>query len=317
MSRIDSLQQVVADSVQQAHIADSLHQIFVADSLHRVFVADSIEQVRLTAERAMFGDEAVFSDVAFGESTLREVSLGETALGEVTYRAAQVADSGVGSLVSNNIYIILVSLFLLVYLMWLPHIIRNGAIRWSYLKHRYRRISSEGERDVVGRQRMGVQIVAWSLFVTMFSMVAARAVAQYSYVELDFSGTMWIVGALVAAACIAVYEIMILRIGGYLSLNMQFVSMVLSTKRQFMIFGVIFASPIFIIGSIANYSQGELVLQLSGIVAVGFVLFFLRQSFLLFIRQNFSILHWFLYLCGVEILPLTFIWAVTTRYLVN
>ena len=36
--------------------------------------------------------------------------------------------------------------------------------------------------------------------------------------------------------------------------------------------------------------------------------FFLRESLMLFISKKISILHWFLYLCTIEIMPLSFLW---------
>ncbi|MFI3292170.1 MAG: DUF4271 domain-containing protein [Rikenellaceae bacterium] len=292
----DSLQQAhVADSLQQIHVADSLRQVFVADSLHRVYVADSLATARLVAERTIFGDEA--------------------SLAVATRRVAQIAEGGVESLSSNMTFLILAVVFLLTYLLWLPHILRNGSIRWSQFK-RHRDTRGDVGGNVLGRQRMGVLFVAWSLFMVLFPMIVVRAVAQFYPVELDFSGSMWISWAVVAVMCMAIYGWAMLSVGGYLSLNVEFVEKILYAKRQFMVLCSLFASPLFIISSLANYNQGEWVMQMALLVGVIFVLIYLRQSFLLFVRQNFSILHWFLYLCGVEILPLTFVWAITTRYLV-
>lgn len=43
------------------------------------------------------------------------------------------------------------------------------------------------------------------------------------------------------------------------------------------------------------------------------VLLFLKDSLLLFISKKISILHWFLYLCCVEIWPISFVWALANR----
>ncbi len=277
---------MVADSLQQAHLADSLHKLFIEDSL---------AVVRIAAREAIFGEGSELCVASRG--------------------VAEVMDRGVESLSHNPLFMALATIFALLYLLWLPHVVRNGSIKWAHFKHHH--TSHGDEREIIGQQRMGVLVVAWALFTTLFSMIIARGVAQYATSQVDFSGGGWIGIGLVGVVGVALYGWAMLRMGGYLSLSGEFVRKILSMKRQLMILCAIFASPLFIISALANYNQGEWVLQLSGFVGVIFIFIFLRESFLLFVRQNFSILHWFLYLCGVEILPLTFIWAITTRYLVG
>ncbi|EKC70870.1 hypothetical protein LEA_07560, partial [human gut metagenome] len=43
------------------------------------------------------------------------------------------------------------------------------------------------------------------------------------------------------------------------------------------------------------------------------LLLYLKESLMLFLSKKISILHWFLYLCAVEIFPVSFVWLSLTR----
>ncbi|MFI3282799.1 MAG: DUF4271 domain-containing protein [Rikenellaceae bacterium] len=284
---------VAIDSLQM--VADSIRQVEVADSLHRIFVADSLAQVRMDMERIVFGEGSTLSQAT-------------------TMAGLHDTPSSVDAIVTNPIYIIIAVAFSLLYLIWLPHIIKGGQIKWSQLKP-HRHVDGSEERYVVGRQRLGMVVASWSLAITFFALFSGRVVAQYIDSVDTFDSVEWMVGAIAAIIAVALYEWAILKVGGYLSLNIEFVKKIFSMKRQLMVLCIIFASPLFIMCGVASYKQGEWILQLSMIVGIVFLVAFIRQSFLLFMRQKISILHWFLYLCGVEILPLTFLWAFSARYI--
>ena len=52
-----------------------------------------------------------------------------------------------------------------------------------------------------------------------------------------------------------------------------------------------------------------------GILILGgaLLLLYLKESLMLFLSKKISILHWFLYLCAVEIFPVNFVWLSLTR----
>ncbi|MFR9560475.1 MAG: DUF4271 domain-containing protein [Rikenellaceae bacterium] len=263
--------------------------IISADSVE--LLIDSIATARRAAEVTLFGEE---SQLSGGVMPIFEVHGGN-----------------VEGVVANPTYVILALAFLLLYMVWLPHIFKNGGIRWSILK----RTNVDSERDLIGKQRLGMIVATWALSITLFAMFTARIVAQFSPFDISFDGAWWILGGVISVVTVALYGWVVLKAVGYLIIDMEFARKLQTIKRQQLIFCVIFLSPLFITSSLSNYIQGQLVVQLSLLVVVALVINYLRQSFLLFMRQNFSILHWILYLCGVEILPLTFIWAITIRYL--
>ncbi len=291
---VDSLmQKAVADSLHRIHVADSLHQVHVADSIHRAYVADSMAVVREQARDYIFGEGSTICEAV----------------------APSINDAvGVESLVTNPIYTILAVAFTLLYLMWLPHIIRGGGVKWAQLGFSKRGNGLDG-RDwgAASSQRLGPVVATWSLSITFVSLLAARILAQIWDTQATFGGSSWILGGIITMVAIAMYVWGVLRISGYLTLQSNFVNRLLKIRGQLTIWAVLVISPLFVMSGLTDYIEGIWVVYLSGIVSIALLLIYLRQSFLLFMKQNISILHWFLYLCGVEILPLTFLWAIVTR----
>ncbi len=264
--------------------------IISADSIE--LVIDSIAAARQAAKVTIFGEAST--------------------LCEATAPHRETLGMNVESMVENQTYAILAIIFLLTYLMWLPHIFKEGNIRWRLItRHRH----LENERELISKHRTSMIVVTWSLGIVLAALLTSRIVAQFVNPSLSFEGAWWIVGGIFAVMIISLYGWAVIKAVGYLILDMKFADKLLLIKRQLFFFSVILLSPLFIACGLSNYTQGGILTQLSVIVTIVLAIFFICQSFSLFMRQNFSILHWFLYLCGVEIFPLTFVWAITTRYL--
>ncbi len=283
---------MVTDSLRQVELADSLHRVHVADSLHNIYVTDSINAAQLALQHRVFGQESTLS--------------------EQVYQLPKVSTVGIDRLVSDPIYIYMLFLFALLYLVWLPHIVKGGSVKWSLLKRMYRK-DSDDNREVVGHQRLGMQATTWLLGLFMTSMLTVRFLAQFFDIQSNVASVVWIFGGVMVVLALLFYGWSVLRLAGYLTLQKDFVDKLFDMKRQLYVFIVIFVSPMLIISGMSNFAQGEWVLQLSMYVVFVFGVIFVQQSFLLFMRQNISILHWILYLCAVEILPLTFLWGLASR----
>lgn len=100
------------------------------------------------------------------------------------------------------------------------------------------------------------------------------------------------------------YRIAILTIVGRLTGNETFTASLLSVTRMLFALGVIVITPLFLLLAV-NHSCGEITIAAIIAALVGvWTLAFIHKTFKLFVTQKVSILHWFLYLCGVEIMPL-------------
>ncbi len=244
--------------------------------------------------------------------TIANKIFGEASRLSTPQMAVESVSTYVDELTAEPIYIVATVVFTLVYLVWLPYIIRNRGLRWSNVTR-----SSHGKedenREVVLKQQIGVVIVSWSLGIVLLALYFLRLSAQFFDIQTSLMWREVLPLSVAGVLFVMLYGWVVLKVGGYLTLQPGFVERIGSMKLQFIFFLVILLSPLFILSGFANLEQGQFILQLSVLVLVILTMVLIRHSFLLFMRQNFSILHWFLYLCGVEILPVTLLWAVVVR----
>ena len=76
---------------------------------------------------------------------------------------------------------------------------------------------------------------------------------------------------------------------------------------------VVFLCPLILLFLLASPDTGHILSF--GILILGgaLLLLYLKESLMLFLSKKISILHWFLYLCAVEIFPVSFVWLSLTR----
>ena len=114
--------------------------------------------------------------------------------------------------------------------------------------------------------------------------------------------------ATLLCALVAGFRIAALRIAGAVTRTQPFVGQLLLVGRIYFALAVLFAVPLVTLYALCPRGGGSLWLCLAaGALAVTSMLY-LRESLHLFIGKKISILHWFLYLCAVEIFPVSFVW---------
>ncbi len=229
-----------------------------------------------------------------------------------TESLVEVVPTNVEELTCEPLYIVVALLFVVIYLAWLPYVVRSRGVRWSRLVRPAHGKPEDG-RGVVAKQQIGVFIISWALGITLLSLYFLRLSAQFLDIAAPLDWGVLLPLSVGGTLFMVLYSWVVLKLGGYLTLQPEFVDKINSLKLQMLFFLVILLSPLFVVSSFATLSQGAFVLQLSVFVLIILAGIFIRQSFLLFMRQNFSILHWILYLCGVEIFPLTLLWAIAVR----
>ena len=128
-------------------------------------------------------------------------------------------------------------------------------------------------------------------------------------------GAVLALSLLATAACcgVAVYQMTVVRLTGAVTLTQPFISQLVLLKRTYFSLGVIVISPALLLFALCPRSTGGLwfcIIVIELIITVGL---YLRETLNLFIAKKISILHWFLYLCAVEIFPVSFVWLSLTR----
>lgn len=116
-----------------------------------------------------------------------------------------------------------------------------------------------------------------------------------------------------AALLFYLYGIMLLRIVGSVTLTVPFTSQLIRLKRGYAALGAVILGPVVLLFALSPSGNDAI---WAGVLAAGSLvtfLLYLRETFALFISKNVSILHWILYLCAVEIFPVSLLWLLVVR----
>jgi hypothetical protein len=125
----------------------------------------------------------------------------------------------------------------------------------------------------------------------------------------------WGVGALSFAAILLTMtseRVMLLAIGAVSGRNSACAS-IWHVKLLYFSIAIILLSPMLILALLTEGRVAQIALFTSVAVCSVTLILFLKETFSLFRTQRFSIFHWILYLCALEILPLSLLLAPIVR----
>ena len=109
---------------------------------------------------------------------------------------------------------------------------------------------------------------------------------------------------------VIIVQYLFLSIVGIVTQSYGEVAALMRIRLTYFVLGTVMVAPIVLMALIGTGAGADVWLNVvcvaSGVVAVLFV----RESVGFFISKKVSILHWILYLCTVEILPLSLLWQV-------
>jgi hypothetical protein len=83
-------------------------------------------------------------------------------------------------------------------------------------------------------------------------------------------------------------------------------------RLTYFVFATVVVAPFLLV---LQMSGGVMAWRIATYLALGLTLvLYVRESLDLFMSKKISILHWFLYLCTVEIVPVTLLWQMAIRF---
>lgn len=116
-----------------------------------------------------------------------------------------------------------------------------------------------------------------------------------------------------AAGIVVAYQRAILWSAGAITVTQPFILQLLQLRRTYFALIVVTAAPVLLLFILCPPHTGTVWLKVMiAESAIGAILY-LKESLSLFLSKNFSILHWFLYLCIVELFPISLLWLLLTR----
>ncbi len=152
---------------------------------------------------------------------------------------------------------------------------------------------------------LGIGFVA--IFVAFWAIHHSEAVVPLSS-HLQLLSPVIGVGLFVA---VAVVQYLILFVVGLVTRSLAMASALTQMRLTYFVLATIVVAPLLLVAEMASaYHAWYIVATITACVVL---VFYLRESVGAFISKKISILHWFLYLCTVEILPLTLLWQIAVR----
>lgn len=116
-----------------------------------------------------------------------------------------------------------------------------------------------------------------------------------------------------AAGAVMLYQRLVLQSAGAITVSQPFIAQLMQLKRTCFALAVVFALPVLLLFVLTTAETGKIWLYLFLAESALAIILYLKESLALFLSKNFSILHWFLYLCTVDVFPISLIWLLITR----
>ena len=145
------------------------------------------------------------------------------------------------------------------------------------------------------------------VFSTIWAIRGGGAELGFTDEQLTFSP---LVGMGLFCAVIIVQYLMLI-VAGAVTRSLQTTAHLVRMRLTYFVLATVAVAPLLLISQVAvGY---DIWFIMASITAILVMVLYLWESLELFISKKISILHWFLYLCAVEIVPLTLLWQIAIR----
>ena len=162
--------------------------------------------------------------------------------------------------------------------------------------------------------KLFTSLVGSLLLALMVMRLSVEPWATPAFAALD-KFSVWELGGLSLGAILATFlgERFMLYIVGLVSERTDLCNMIWHAKHLYFSIIIILLAPMLILMLLTEGKAAEIALYISVLVCSLSLILFVKETFLLFRTQRFSIFHWFLYLCALEFFPLSLLLAPIVR----
>ncbi|MFI3305019.1 MAG: DUF4271 domain-containing protein [Rikenellaceae bacterium] len=212
-------------------------------------------------------------------------------------------------------YQVAVLITLLLYLLWVVRSISNVDMSNFRVTNPFSDSAPSG--GLGESSRVGDVVLEWGLVTAMVALFVTRIVdvsQQFNPLCAEFaSGVIslgvwhWLAMLCGGFAISMVWGWCVLHFMGYI-LRCEWIGRdVLLIKSRLLLNAVIWLLPILLMSTL-ELSEFFMT-YIAATVTIFFIVIYLFRTFFLFRSQKISILHWILYLCSVEFMPITLMWV--------
>lgn len=230
----------------------------------------------------------------------------------ITGGAAPLTDA----LTSSPLFHIFTLLLLLLYMLSLyrrPKMLQ-GILSRIFSADRSRREEMYSHRSEPSRFHW-LEMLLGSLFA---GILVVRLVGDIVSVQITGSIPAYAAAWAVPAAAVlfrltGLFQLGLLKLTGSITVSQSFVSSLLYLRKLYFRLLVLLSTPLLLLYAL-HLSGRSVPLAVLTALSVAFVaVLFLRETILLFVSKKVSILHWILYLCTVEIFPVSLFCLLASR----
>lgn len=153
------------------------------------------------------------------------------------------------------------------------------------------------------------------LFVGVMTVKYGDSLIPDSLIETIPQGAVLGLSLLATFACLCVglFQRGVVWLAGAVTLSQPFVSQLMLLKRTYFTLGVIVTVPALLLFALCPRGTGDVWFCIIVIELLATAFLYLRETLNLFLSKKISILHWILYLCTVEVFPISLIWLLAAR----
>lgn len=120
-------------------------------------------------------------------------------------------------------------------------------------------------------------------------------------------------GAMAAFLSVVVVQYAVLAVAGGITRSWPTMATLLRIRLIYFVLSTVLVMPPMLVSQVDTGLAGGVWLRAAAVAGAVAAALYARESITLFISKKISILHWFLYLCIVEIMPFTLLWQIIVR----
>ena len=153
------------------------------------------------------------------------------------------------------------------------------------------------------------------LFLGIIAVKYGDSIMPPALSEALSHGAVLALSLIATLACVAIAALQrgFLQLVGAVTASQPFVSQLGLLRRTYFVLGIIVTSPALLLFALCPRGSGDVWFCVIAIELAITVILYLRETLHLFISKKISILHWILYLCAVEIFPISLVWLLVAR----
>ena len=280
------------DSIQHNIVSDTFNLVPYVAERDSVSVVDTLSTV--VGAEAVFGLQSTLSGGGFVEDFV------ETPLVDNVIFQSTVL-----------IFFVLYSIFIHQNINDISLLFRNLALDKKDKKGRFsNNINSNYNSFVLIMQCIGIMLIGISGVKLIDFVMPGESVSLFSQNITIFVAPI-IMGLYVF---VALFQYLVLTIIGAITVSNNFISALVSLKIMAFAIITIIAAPVTILYALSPPKEGGVLGGILILITVLSLIWFLIKTIELFISKKISILQWFLYLCCIEIFPISLIVAYIVKY---